>query len=292
MSNSENKDRYSFLIHSLFLLQLNACLLCWNSADLLPLPELESQLRHLAKESEFLGQNLALSLLKPLWQATLNFMGRTEGNPKFLWGELIDADYAEALEGKNPQFLHWTRFYTMQLAYFFSDYDLAEQFADTCHHLVDGRSNGAMNCAYALFYESMVRLALARRGRRRRSNLAYVRRHLKKLKIWATHSPTNFLGKQMLLQAEIESLRGNHVNALTFYRSAILHCREGRFTVVEALANESLGRYFLERKDQASALPHMRAACTLYEYWGGTAKVQHFKDEFGYLLNQKSIDSM
>jgi len=226
-----------------------------------------------------------------MWQATLNFMGRSEGDPKLIWGELIDADYAKALEGKNPKFLHWTQFYAMQLAYFFGDYDLAGQHADSCYQfLLDGRSNGAYTSACALFYLSLVRLALARKGRRRRKNLAFVRQHLKKLRIWAAHSPENYLGKQMLIQAELESLRGNHLNALTFYRSAILHCRDSKFSALEALANESLGRYFLERKDQASALPHMKAACNLYECWGGTAKVLHFKDEFGYLLSRKSID--
>lgn len=176
--------------------QVNACLLCWNIAEITPIPELERHHRELASEVEQLGQTLQLTLLKPMWQFLRNLLGYATGDPKELKGELIDEDMKLALSGENKSFLLWARFYSMQLAYLFGDFDLAERYSDTCVELYDNPV-GAVDIAYALFYECLVLLAQARKGKRRLRHMSYVRSRVKRIRRWSIHSPINFLGKQV-----------------------------------------------------------------------------------------------
>lgn len=261
--------------------------MCWNASEVVALPELESEICELADQAEFYGQSLSLVMLKPLWQAALNWMGKVPGDPKIMQGELIDDDVEKAKGGNNPHFLIWVRFLQMKSAYLFGDYDLAEKYVDAAPQIYNN-STGAMDSVYTMTYECLTLLAQARQGKRRFRRILYVKRCLKRLKFWATHAPMNFLGKQFLLEAELASVQGNGQKANSHYRSAILHSRETGFYLEEALANQKLGVYYLEQKDEESAIPFLRAARDVFEKWGACALVNHFEDEFGGLLSANS----
>lgn len=49
---------------------LNACIYCWNSREILSMPELEREISELASRMKFLGQAAALDIMRPLWQMT------------------------------------------------------------------------------------------------------------------------------------------------------------------------------------------------------------------------------
>ena len=222
----------------------------------------------------------------PLWQSVLNLMGEASGDPKLLQGELIDDEVERAKDGTNPNFWMWTRFFQMKLAYLFGDFNLAEKYTDGATQIYTF-SCGSMDFAYALFYECMLLLALAQKGRRRHRNINYVRRRLKWLKSWALHAPDNFLGKQFLLQAELAATCGNREKACSHFRSGILHSREQGFLLEEALGNEQLGKFYLEWHQPDLAYPFLVEAKRLYEAWGGLAKVVYFETTFGSFLNQQ-----
>lgn len=95
----------------------------------------------------------------------------------------------------------------------------------------------------------------------------------------------------MLLEAELAALGGKHAKALTFYRSSILHLKEGGFLLVSAIANELLGKYLLATNDKESAGPCLQKAYDLYKDWGGTTKVQHFEKELADLLTSVSPEA-
>jgi len=241
---------------------------------------LDRRIRELASETKHHGQELTLALLKPFWQFMHNVQGRATNDPKELKGDLIDEDM---LSGKDPHFRSWARFYIMLLAYLFSDFDRAEKYSDTCCDLY-GTASGSLDIAYALFYECLVLLAQARRGKRKRRHMAYVRRRVNLLRRWSVHSPSNFLGRQMLLEAELAALAGKHAKALTCYRSSVLHLKEAGFLLPCAIANELLGRYLLASNDAESAGRCLRTAHHVYKKWGGITKVEHFEKELGEFL--------
>jgi len=266
---------------------------CWNNSDRFPLPVLDKKIRELAERIESLGQETAFFFLKPLWQMTHNFMGRAQGNPKVLSGEVMDQEtlMAEAAESC-PGLIAWIRCYCMVLALFLGDYGRAEEFSTTSHEIYD-HSYGAMDAATVLFYECMTLMAQAKRGKRGR--VAAVRKRLKRVRHWAKHSPLNFLGKQYLIEAELAVVTGDRLSVLSKFTSSIILSREGGFLMQEAFANERAGKFYLEQGEEALALPFLREAFQLYKKWGGYEKLRHLKEElissrFQY-VNMLEIDS-
>ena len=254
------------------------------------LPTLESKIRDLVATAEAYGQTLNVTMLKPLWQFTLNMMGQASGDPKVMQGELVDSAIEEGNNGDNPHFMTWIRMCSMEAAYFLGDYDLAATYADAPQEIVKN-STGAMDGGHALFFECMVLTAQARSRKQRFRILAYVKGRLKILKVWAMHAPDNFLCLQYLIQAEICFLRGDRQKTLSNYRSAILHCREAGFLYQEALANERLGRSYLEWGDKVAAIPCLREARKGYDHWGGLVKVQQMDEGklFGTRLSSNCV---
>jgi tetratricopeptide (TPR) repeat protein len=238
---------------------------------------LENELEALGERMEFLGQNFVLLFMQPLWQFVHNFAGRAGVDPKILTGEIMNQDVLMAEAKESSLFLlAWVRYYCMVLAYFFGDYDSAEQYATSSHEIYDN-SCGGMDGGSVLFYECMVLLAVARNGKRR--HVGAVRRRLKRLAHWAEHCPLNFLGRQYMIEAELAAVTGNHLSVLSKYSSAILLSREGGFLMEEALANERAGKYYLERGEDESALTFLRESFKLYEKWGGIEKMRHLQKE-------------
>ena len=252
------------------MMQLNASMTCWNFVEVLRLPVLVRQISEILQRAEFLGQGLTESLLRPILSMCKRFC-EPDGSQQVV---LVEDD-------GNPVTLVWKRFYAMKQAYLFGDYRLAESFSDTTCHIY-GQGYGGSDVAYTMFYESLALLAQARRGVRRRRHAATVHRHLKRMKFWASHSPVNFLGKQLLMEAELAAVKGNRLTALEKYRSSILHSRELGSDLQEALCNERLARYFLECElDEESAAPVLKRSRELYARWGGQAKLQQLDEDFG-----------
>lgn len=250
---------------------------CWNCRDSLPLPVLDKEIRNVSERMEFLGQSSHLLLMKPLWQTVQNFQGPCQGDPKVLTGKIMDhEETTRQVKDSNPSMLHWTRFHCMLLAFYFGDYEAAEAYSRGSNQIYDNNF-GAMDTSVVLFYELMSLLVTARKNDRRR--MRYVRRLLKRLAGWARNCPTNFLGKQYLVEAELNLVRGDHLEALAKYSSSILHSREGGFLVQEALGNERMAKLHLARGEKELAAPILKEACRLYEKWGGTEKLRHLQEE-------------
>lgn len=189
----------------------------------------------------------------------------------------MDHDAVVALyKDVNPSVVHWSRFHSMMLAYYFGDYQLAEEFSVGSNNIYDNNF-GAMDTSVVLFYECMTLLATARKGDRKR--MRYVRRLLKRLEMWAVNCPSNFLGKQYFIEAEVALVKGDQLKCIAKYYSSILHAREGGFVVQEALANERMAKLRLASGDDDAAAPFLEEACRLYQVWGGTAKLNHLREE-------------
>lgn len=229
---------------------LNGKILVRITAEITRLPELERQARDLLSEMDYLDQTLSRSTLTPVVQLILNLMGKADGDPKLLQGEVVDGDIERAKRGINPCMLDWVDYYSMKLAYLFSDYDLAEKHIATTRNLYR-HIYASFESADIPFYESLVLLAQARNRKkgflRRRLYLSQARKCLKIISNFALHSPLNFLGKQYLIQAEFAVVTGNHENAMSNFRSSVLHSRESGSLMMTALANERMGKYLLER---------------------------------------------
>lgn len=280
---------------------LNASIYCWNSREILSMPSLEREISELATRMELLGQAALLEIMRPLWQMThceyyswslvcltyLGFMGLTE-DPKILSGQIMDQDGVFSAINTNPSMMLWTRFHCMVLAYYFSDYDLAETYLNGTEAIFD-HFYGAMDASVALFYYCLTLIAQARvkgchsRGGRRRAKVV-AKMVRDRWTQWASNAPVNFLSKLYLLEGELAAFYGDYPSAANKYRSSILHSREGGFLMQEALANERLAKFYIETGSTKLAKPFIRDAFILYQKWGGSSKIQHLRTEIGDIV--------
>ena len=261
---------------------LNASLVYWNSIEITPLPVFERQVRVLVNQMDLFGQTGARTMIEPFWQYALNLMGEAE-NPKVLTGEVLNQEeaIASAKAYSNDALLLWLTVHQSVLAYWVDDYDTADL------HLVGlptilSQGFGGVEMAAILFFETMILLAqVRRRGKWRR--MSKVQRQLRTLRKWALHSPSGMLGKQFLIEGELAALQQKNLLAVSKYTSAIVHSGAEKNLADEALANERLGKFYLEQGDRISAASHLQNACLLYDKWGAKIRVNILRREIAQL---------
>lgn len=274
---------YSFGRCLTLCVQLNWSLYCWNSNESHTLPSLDRELRSLTSQMRFFGQTGALSMILPLWQFTLNMMGEAHGDPVDLTGEVMNQEeHLSNARQQNESLIAWISFYRAIIAFRLGMYDKAALLS----HGISSKLSlyGAMDIAGVLFYEILIMVTQARRLG---SSMAKSRSRLKQMKRWALYAPDNMLGKQYFLEAEFARVHGckNKLLAVQKYKSAILHSREEGLLQQEAMANEHLGKFYVEVGEIENASFFLEEACRLYEKWGGVLKLEHLKEEMIHLLS-------
>ncbi len=103
---------------------------------------------------------------------------------------------------------------------------------------------------------------------------ASLSQHAGKLGQWSEHCPDNFLGKYLLVSAEIARIEGRAKDAGKLYDRAIKAFRESLFVHNEALANELAAHFYLQ-EGYGPTIPraYLNEAKTCYTRWGALGKV-------------------
>jgi hypothetical protein len=81
-------------------------------------------------------------------------------------------------------------------------------------------------------------------------------------------------------------VKDDHRAVFFEYSNAISCSANHGILMDQALANERLGRYMLERGDVEKASLYFQEACTTYSKWGANAKVDHLTKEMEKLKVQ------
>jgi tetratricopeptide (TPR) repeat protein len=261
---------------------LNASLFVWNGFDSMPLDHLDSAMRNLYERMVVLKQEKSLVALKPVWQMCQNFMGRNDGNPKVLLGECLTQEDLNDTESIDCHFglLNSLAMYEMLLAYHFSDFKRAETKLLAAERVYENMST--LGAAYARMYHALTLLATAKKSDWKR--IRQVRRHLKVMRVWSLSCPENFLGKQLLVEAELAAVLKKRTEAYSKYYLAIIQSRDSGMIMQEALANERAGKFCASIGDKETARKYFNEALRLYKAWGGTAKYKHLEAEIRWTI--------
>jgi predicted ATPase/class 3 adenylate cyclase len=137
-----------------------------------------------------------------------------------------------------------------------------------------------------VFYHALLLSSLcsSTTGRARARHFKMLRQQAKKLQRWARSCPENFLPRHLLVAAEIERLRGRHLEAADLYDAAIRKAREQEFVHVEAAANELAARFYLARGKDRFASGYFEASRYAYSRWGAARKVRALEEQYPALL--------
>jgi PAS domain S-box-containing protein len=117
----------------------------------------------------------------------------------------------------------------------------------------------------------------------RRDLLAEVAAHHQRLLEWAANCSENFEARAALVGAEIARLEGRELDAERLYEQAIRSARVNGFLCIEALANETAGRFYAARGFDTSARAHLREARQCYLGWGAEGKVRQLDERYPHL---------
>jgi len=108
--------------------------------------------------------------------------------------------------------------------------------------------------------------------------LATLYEQKKLIEIWATHNPEIYACKLSIINAELERIKGNYLDACTYFDQAIQEAQENHFVQHEAYANErcfimwnNLTRYKL-------ASPYLKQSMKLYKEWGAQSKILYLEN--------------
>ena len=144
------------------------------------------------------------------------------------------------------------------------------------------------------FYDSLARLAVCDRpgNRKKRRLLRKVAANQRKMKKWGHHGPANYLNKYHLVQGERLRILGRYDDALHHLETALGLARESEFIHEEALADEFIGKLWLERGNAEVGGIYLSRAHHAYRVWGGTFRCEKLKRRYPELVRDAERPAM
>ncbi|HEV8622902.1 MAG TPA: AAA family ATPase [Acidimicrobiia bacterium] len=188
-------------------------------------------------------------------------------------GYEADGDFTDVCESLNE---------LTRLAVLFGDYAAAYAYGARAQPYIDAGAAGTLLFNYLFWVHYAVaaaRLAAsADDPTEREALLTKVDTLLDKMRPFAEFNPDNFRSYFTLAVAERARVAGDSDEAAINYVRTIEHAGSHGYVLLEAFANELLGRHFRERGHRF-ALAHFQEARALYLECGARAKAAQLEDE-------------
>jgi len=137
-----------------------------------------------------------------------------------------------------------------------------------------------------IFYNGLVRLALARCEKGKIKYIIHAKEYISKLRKWSENSPQNYLNKIHLLEGEYHALYGNNVKAGEHYEEAIFLSKKNGFLHEEGMACERAGMFYLQFSQDTTALEVLLRSYNCFKCWGAEAKMKQLIDLHPFLSNE------
>jgi hypothetical protein len=175
--------------------------------------------------------------------------------------------------------------YQLRLAYYFEEYDLGFDLVKLCmgEDVMKGVI-GQMPLLPTAVMSGMICFAKAREtGKKKYTKLGM--RFLQQIKTWCRRGCPHSEHYVYLLEAEKASISGKKDKTIEKYRSSIL--LSGRQGIIHdrALANECLGKFYMQQGEEEDGLYYLREARKLYFEWGARGKATQLDNKFPELTS-------
>lgn len=257
---------------------LNVTLFCYFSYCCgKPFDGLESDMREYAQQMREYKQSLQLQFLRLTWQTILNLMGKCDGNPAVLSGEVMK--YQEVLRvadiDKNPPLRAQVQCHRLELAVYFCDFNLAAKLIGPASAISLVNPGNPIIWRNALF-EGVAAFELYRRGKKKWK--ANALKALFKTQKWVDGGNVNCVHILYLLQAEkAASMEKNTDGARQLFDKAIVTAARNGFRNDRALATERCAAMYESESDQTWFEEYFSRAMEAYREIGAIGKVEHMK---------------
>ncbi len=258
--------------------------LYWMGVDL---NTLEKEMVTYSKAIVKINQQTALKWHQPFYQGVLNLLGEGE-NPYNLTGSVYNEDHCLPLhiQANERTVIHYVFLNKLILSYLFYEFEEALKNGNQAEEYLDGVT-GWIAVPSFYFYQSLAQLSvyLNRDKSEQEVLLDRIQANQEKMRIWASHAPSNFQHKYHLVEAEKARVLGHKIAAMDYYNKAIAGAQENHYLQEEALAFELTARFYLSQGKQLIAQSYLTDAYYSYIRWGGKAKVKHLEHRYPDLLD-------
>ncbi|MBF0396587.1 MAG: response regulator, partial [Desulfobacterales bacterium] len=197
--------------------------------------------------------------------------------------------------GDYPIILNRHYLLKMRVLFIHGDYSGAKQAAVEAEKYLEF-SKGHIVVADFHFYYALIVSALYNNAssKEQRGYKRIIKRSLKKLKVWSKFCPENFQTRYLLVYAELHRISKNDMKAQDLYSQAIQSLEKSGFTLIEAISNELLGKFYRKKGNNKLFKTFITESYICYSKWGATVKIKNLFDEYPQVIQliskSKSID--
>jgi predicted ATPase/serine phosphatase RsbU (regulator of sigma subunit) len=231
-------------------------------------------------------------------QPILNFKGEIDTKSFSSSGieELndYDEDTFEKTFAQVPIFIGHARYCKIRSRYIFEYYNEAVDIARNSNDIINATLSGMCKIPEYYFYLSLSlikTLSPDSIAEEKEKVLKEVEEYQKMMKQWADGCPDNFLAKYLLIEAELNSVKGDIDKAMCMYEEAIAASKKYGYINIEAVTNECAAKYYLSRGFDKIASTYMIEAKYCYEKWGAAAKVEQLEEKYPKLFESMVMNN-
>ena len=250
------------------------------------LVDIRTELTYYTEVLVQIKQDAYLGYMRLYLQAALNLMGE-EQRPWTLDGAVTNlGDYLQFAVGASDGHGLFNAHLCEGIVRLFG-----EDFAGAVEHF--DRAKEYQKAAAAMvpslvyhFYDAIARCAHCDlvEAQARGKQLRRIRADLKILSKLSAHNPVVYEHKALLVQAELQRLKGRNIAAMELYDASIDKAQQNGFLQEQALANEVTGRFYLAIGKERIARTYLTDAYHRYAQWGAVAKVHLLEKRYPTIL--------
>lgn len=169
----------------------------------------------MSDKMEALSQDSILLVAKTLWQCGLNLMGYARDSPTVLNGKVYEEHRGDDIRSMSLILYSYSCCPRLLLRYLFGDFSNSSMEIAKSTRLSTKLHFSQLSPIFitlTLFIDGLLCIARARKMKRLTS--PHAMRCSNRLRTWADNEPYSYLGKHLILKAELGSLRNNFKKTL------------------------------------------------------------------------------
>ncbi len=218
-------------------------------------------------------------------QAVLNLYQVVE-NPTILTGSVHDEEIMVPVykERAAETTLCALYLYKLILSYLFENDAEASQHAQEFRNRIESVA-GSSEFLIFYYYDTLIAASLlsGHENVPRRKLLKQCEANLAIFRKFSAKSPVNYQHKLFLMEAELNRVRGNSVQAAICYDQAIEEARKNDHLNDQALSCELAGKFYLSQHRETLARHYLTEAHSCYQKWGAFNKVKSLEKKHTFL---------
>jgi PAS domain S-box-containing protein len=269
--------------------QLNYTWMSWGSGKHIDL--ILTEIEPCISMCQSKNQQFSLQAASMLAQLMLNLTGRSHSTSQLEGKWFSEKTMIAELRG-NQYLLSLYGVLKMKLCYIFGNTEAAyRQTQDVLKY------RDSLNPHYLYtktsFYGALSCIAIPpdeENDADQQERLENLRLFEEELKLWAEVCPMNYQHQYDLVIAEKSRINNDNWKALQLYKTAIKGAKKNQFVHDEAMANELLGKFWLEQANEQIAEIYLSEARVLYSEWGAEAKVEHLEKGYPQCFQSKTVN--